>query len=182
MPTAVELLTFEELERLPEEPGKTELLDGVLIQMPPAKLRHNKLAEQLYLFLRKLVVDLKEAGPDLSLGEVHIGMGYKIGKKPDSWLIPDVSITHRDQPSGDYYEGAPLIAVEVISELNTANQVDRKIEKYLASGSLEVWVVYPETRRVLTHYAGRDEVEIGRDHIRSRALVEITAIPLAEIW
>jgi Uma2 family endonuclease len=109
-------------------------------------------------------------------------MGYKIGKKPDSWLIPDVSITHRDQPSGDYYEGAPLIAVEVISELNTANQVDRKIEKYLASGSLEVWVVYPETRRVLTHYAGRDEVEIGRDHIRSRALVEITAIPLAEIW
>jgi Uma2 family endonuclease len=73
-------------------------------------------------------------------------MGYKIGGKPDSWLIPDVSITHRGQPSDDYYDGAPLIAVEVMSEFKTAEKMDRMIEKYLANGSQEVWAVYPETR------------------------------------
>ena len=34
------LLTFEELEQLPDEPGKMELLDGELIRLPPAKKRH----------------------------------------------------------------------------------------------------------------------------------------------
>jgi Uma2 family endonuclease len=182
MPTAVELVTFEDLERLPEEPGKTELLDGELIQMPPAKRRHNKLTEGLFLRLRQLVEALRSGGAAIALGEVHVEMGYKIGSKPDSWLIPGVSVTQNCQPGEDYYEGAPLIAIEVISESNTAAKIDRKIEKCLANGGQEVWVVYGETRRVLTHVAGRDEVEIGRIHIRSRALGEVSRIPLSEIW
>jgi len=109
-------------------------------------------------------------------------MGYKIGRSPDSWLIPDVSVTHPGQPGDDYYEGAPLIAIEIMSESNTPGKIDRKIEKYLANGGQEVWVFYSETRRVLTHFAGRDEVEVGRAHIRSRVLPEVSGIPLAEIW
>jgi Uma2 family endonuclease len=178
----VELMTFEELERLPEEPGKTELLDGELIQLPPAKRLDHRLAEELFLRLHQLLESLNAGSADLALGEVQIGVGYKIGRRPDSWLIPDVSVTHPDQPGDDYYEGAPPIAIEVISESNTAAKIDRKIEKYLANGSQEVWVVYGETRRVLTHFAGRDEVEIGRAHIRSRALAEVSGIPLSEIW
>ena len=182
MPVAVELMTFERLERLPEEPGKTELLDGELIQMPPAKLPHNRLAKRLFLRIFQLVESLRADEAAFGFGEVEIEMGYKIGSKPDSWLIPDVSIAHRGQSGDDYYEGAPLIAIEVISESNTARQVDRKIEKYLANGSQEVWVFYPETRRVLTHFANRDEVEIGRDHIRSLAFSQVREIPLSEIW
>ena len=79
-------------------------------------------------------------------------------------------------------ESAPLIAIEVISDSNTAAKIDRKIEKYLTNGGQEVWVVYGETRHVLTHFAERDEVEIGRAHIRSRALAEVSGIPLSEIW
>jgi Uma2 family endonuclease len=182
MPTAVELVTFEDLERMPEEPGKTELLDGELIQMPPAKLRHNKLSKRLFLRLFQLVESLRANGGSLALCEVEFEMGYKIGSNPDSWLVPDVSVTHSGQASDDYYEGAPLIAIEVISESNTAAKIDRKIEKYLANGGQEVWVVYGETRRVLTYFAGGDVVEIGRTHIRSRALAEVSGIPLSEIW
>lgn len=182
MPTAVDLVTFEDLERLPEEPGKIELLDGELIQMPPAMLPHNIIAENLFFRLRQLVDALRSRSAARELGKVHHEMGYKIGGKPDSWLIPDVSVTHPDQTGDDYYEGAPLIAIEVISESNTAAKIDRKIEKYLANGGQEVWVVYGETRRVLTHFAGRDEVEIGRAHIRSRVLAEVSGIPLSEIW
>jgi Uma2 family endonuclease len=182
MPTAVELVTFEDLERLPEEPGKTELLDGELIQMPPAKRRHSRLSKRLLLRLFPLVESLGADGAARGLGEVEIEMGYKIGRKPDSWLIPDVSVTHRDQLGDAYYEGAPLIAIEVMSESNTPGKIDRKIEKYLANGGREVWVFYEETRRVLTHFAGRDEVEIGRAHIRSRVLPEVSEIPLSEIW
>jgi Uma2 family endonuclease len=182
MPTAVEVVTFEDLERMPEESGKTELLDGELIQMPPAKLRHNIFSENLFYRLRKLVEALKSGGAALGLGKVHHEMGYKIGSKPDSWLVPDVSVTHSGQAGDDHYEGSPLIAVEVISEPNTAAKIDRKIEEYLANGCQEVWVVYGETRRVLTYFAGGDVVEIGRTHIRSRVLAEVSGIPLSEIW
>jgi Uma2 family endonuclease len=183
MPTAVALVTFEDLERLPDAPGKTELLDGELTQMPPAILPHNRLAKQLFLRLYPLVESLRARGAALELGEVEFEMGYKIGGKPDSWLVPDLSIAHRDQGANDkYYEGAPLIAIEIISESNTARHVDRKIKKYLANGSREVWVLYPKTRRVLTHFAGSDVVEIGRSHVRSRVLPEVSAIPLSEIW
>jgi Uma2 family endonuclease len=183
MPTAVELVTFEALERLPEEPGKTELLDGELIQMPPAILPHSIFSENLYYRLRQMVEALRSDNTSRGLGKVHIEMGYKIGMSPDSWLIPDVSVTHRDQSASEkYYEGAPPIAIEVMSESNTPGKIDRKIEKYLANGGQEVWVVYRETRRVLTHFAGRDEVEIGRAHIRSRILAEVSGIPLSEIW
>jgi Uma2 family endonuclease len=136
----------------------------------------------LFLRLHQLVESLNAGSADLALGEVLFGMGYKIGRKPDSWLIPDVGVTHRDQPGEEYCEGAPLIAIEVISEFKMAAKMDRKIEKYLANGAQEVWVVYGETRRVLTHFAGSDVVEIGRAHTRSRALAGVSGIPLSEIW
>jgi Uma2 family endonuclease len=182
MPTAVALVTFEDLERLPDEPGKTELLDGELIQMPPAMRRHSELGGQLFLRLSLLVAALKSGGAGATIGKVEVEMGYRIGRRPDSWLVPDVSVTHPDQPGDAYCEGAPLIAIEIISESNAARHVDRKIKKYLANGSQEVWALYPKTRRALTHFAGRDEVEVGRAHIRSRVLPEASGNPLSEIW
>ena len=46
------LLTFEEFERLPDEPGKLELLEGELIRMPPAKRKHMYTTQRLFLFAR----------------------------------------------------------------------------------------------------------------------------------
>ena len=37
MGTTTSLMTFEDFERLPEEPGKRELLKGELIELQPAK-------------------------------------------------------------------------------------------------------------------------------------------------
>ena len=37
MGVSTSLLTFEEFEQLPDDPGKLELLDGELIRLPPAK-------------------------------------------------------------------------------------------------------------------------------------------------
>jgi Uma2 family endonuclease len=53
------LLTFEEFEQLPSEPGKTELLDGELIQLPLAKNQHVKTSHRLRDRLKTL---LEKAG------------------------------------------------------------------------------------------------------------------------
>lgn len=173
MGATTSLLTFEQFERLPgtDEPGKCELLEGELIQLPPPKKKHMKRAYRLADALRPWVN--RAAG----LGEVNIEMGYKIGRS--TWLVPDVSIEHPGQPGEDYFEGAPLLAVEVISEANRASDVDRKVKKYLGNGSQEVWVVYPETRCV---WVFRTEGAQEFQGVLGSRLVEGLEIDLEAIW
>jgi Uma2 family endonuclease len=90
----------------------------------------------------------------LGLGDVRIETGFKLS--PDTWVQPDVSFLrsaqlHGARPDG-YFEGAPALAIEVASESNTAAQLDLKMELYFVHGAEEVWVVFPQTRRVRAHF------------------------------
>ena len=154
------LLTFEQFEQLPDEPGKCELLGGELIQMPPAIRKHNRRSEGLFLWLRDVIMKMHARGLATGLGNTHHEMGYRLG--PLTWLQPDVSITHAGQIEGVYYEGAPALAVEIVSESNTPRKIARKVEALLANGALEVWVIYPDRREVLIHRRGGVETHSGR--------------------
>ena len=164
------LITFEEFERLPDEPGKCELLEGEVVRMPPAKRKHMKTTERLYLLLREAVRDLRRRRPELGLGEVHMEMGYRMGSAPQSWLQPDVSITHADQSGDDYYEGAPLVAIEVASDAQSAAHLEAKAQMYLSHGGREVWLVYPKTGHVWICRTGKPAVEQQEIAIRSDVL------------
>jgi len=146
------VLSFAEFEQLPTEPGKLELLDGELIRMPAAKLIHLEIVHQLWALLR---VAMDAAGPSTQLGTLYMEAGYKISTQ--AWLQPDISIAHANQPRAEYLEQAPALAVEVISEANTAEAMDRKVKTYLAHGCIEVWVVYPKTRCVWVFQEGHAE-------------------------
>lgn len=138
-------MQFAEFERLPDNPGKRELLRGELIELPPAKQKHNQIAERMYLRLREI---LSEAS-SRSLGEVHHEMGYLF--EDGSWLQPDVSITHVGQTVEDYYLGSPALAVEIVSESNTADEIAGKVETYLTNGASEVWILYPNQGQLWLH-------------------------------
>ena len=172
-------LTFEEFERLPDQVGKLELLRGELIDMPPAKRKHNETAHRILFFLCRLLEDLHARGEAGQLGSVWHEMGYRMGAR--SWLQPDVSITHPNQESGDYYVGAPAVAIEVISEGNTADAVEGKVAEYLAHGAIEVWVVYPK-RGHLWVYTPNGAAAMHKTPFRSAiladALVDVAAFLL----
>jgi Uma2 family endonuclease len=144
-----QLLTFEEFERLPEILGKQELLNGEVVESPLAKKKHVQQAHSFFLAMLGTV--------EASIGKPHIRMGYRVRRDPDSWLVPDVSITHPDQAGEDYPEGAPLLAVEIISPSNSDEQIERKRKLYLENGGVEVWVVYPKTKSVWVFRAGHAE-------------------------
>jgi Uma2 family endonuclease len=163
------LVTFEEFERMPETdvPFKEELLDGELIQMPLAFLRHTRMAHRLHHLLSPM---LHASNRPANLGEVYMVMGYKIVS--NTWLVPDVSILHARQDRGDYLEGAPALAVEIVGESNTAAWVERKVKKYLSSGGVEVWVVHPDTRSVRVFREGSSEEFRGK--LRSEIIPGLT--------
>ena len=141
------LLTFEQFEQLHDDGLKHELLGGEHIVLPPAKFDHNSLQHRILFLLHPYVVKHQ-------MGEVRLEAGFKLSS--DTWLQPDVSFIRTAQVQsprpGGYIEGAPAIPIEVASESNTAAQLDRKMEQYFAHGSEEVWVVYPETRKIRIHF------------------------------
>ena len=174
---ATTLLTFEDFERLPDSPGKRELLDGELIEIPPAKARHSKIRHRIYGKLDPLV---REQG----LGDVYTVAGFKLGER--HWVQPDVSrlvSTGQDQASDPegYFDGAPRLAIEVISAAHTAESVDRKIATYFEYGCEDVWVFYPKTRRTWV-YRGNNPAAIEHKELLTSELFPGWKLNLAEVF
>ena len=147
------LLTFEQFEQYQDDGMRHELLKGEHIVMPPPKLRHTLIQEKLGELLRPYVLQHQ-------VGKVFIEAGFRLSH--NTWLQPDLSFVRSDHlqqsdPNG-YFQGAPALAVEVISNANTADDMELKTQEYFAHGAEEVWTIYPRTGRIRIHHPdGRSE-------------------------
>jgi Uma2 family endonuclease len=137
--SATTLLTFRDFEQLPSVlDGKQELLNGELITMPPPNMDHTQTAHAFLFYLVKILGS-----------RVWVEAGYKMG---ENWLQPDVSVTWPDQQlEHRYLIGAPMIAIEIISEHKSRDQIDDRIEAFFAHGCREVWVI-SRRKRAMTVY------------------------------
>jgi Uma2 family endonuclease len=179
MGTVKTQLTFEEFEQLPDQPGKQELVRGELFELPPADLKHNRISNRIGDHLKHGVRQAHARREALDLGEAFHEMGYLL--RGETWLQPDVSVTHAGQPEGKYFEGAPAIAVEVISPSNTAKRVEAKTGLYFECGALEVWCFFPKVRRVTIRVPGGMRV-IATDGFITTTLLPGLAIPVREMF
>jgi Uma2 family endonuclease len=138
------LFTFEEFERMEEKPGRQELIHGELIELPPPEIKHQRISRRIFKPLDAAVEQAQARNEAIHLGETCYETGYKF---PDNTcLTPDVSVTHASQAEGKYLEGAPAIAIEILSPGNTPKQMDAKMKIYLEFGALEVWRVNQKER------------------------------------
>lgn len=144
-------LTFEEFEKLPEQEGtRYELDEGELLMEPSPTFLHNRIRDRIARRLTEFV----EAH---AFGEITVEMDFRLG--PDTVRNPDVAFVTIDHlrkidVNHSPVEGAPALAVEVISPSNLAQDMLKKVGQYLAAGCSVVWVVYPALRLVDVHKAG----------------------------
>ena len=173
------LLTFEEFEHLPEhdQPGKQELLEGELIEMPPADLEHGEIGQAIFLLLIEALEDAHARGTAPELGRVYHEMGYRLADR--SYVQPDVSVTHANQARGTYLENSPAIAIEVISRGNTARAMEKKVDLYFSHGAREVWRVYRDPLHILVHTG--DSSRTFRDGAVTTTLLPGFELPLARL-
>ncbi len=141
------LLTIAEFEKLPEKEGvRYELDEGELVEMTFPTPRHNLIVGRLYAVLDGFVRARK-------LGTVFPSdTGYVLSRQPATLRGPDVSFVGTERSTAIDLDrnigGAPDLAVEVVSESDTARDLQKKVRQYLATGSRTVWVVYPATREI----------------------------------
>ena len=168
MTSTTALMTFAEFEQMPEAPGKQELIDGELIEMPPAKVIHMEVSERVYNRLRSGAAGIR----------AHHEWGYRIG---GGWLQPDVSVARRGQEiSNGFAMGSPELAVEVLSPSNRKPRIDRKITLYFAEGAEEVWVMDTARRMVTVYRASQDGLH--RTVVTDRLESKFGSISLAELF
>ena len=141
-------LTFEEYERLPEKDAtRYELDEGTLLMEPSPALRHN-------LIRQRIAAQLTQFVRSHQLGVVVEEMDFRLGT--DTVRNPDVAFITAEHlrsidPDRSPAEGAPALAVEVISPTNLAQDIAKKVRQYLEAGSEAVWLVYPALRLIEVH-------------------------------
>ncbi len=145
MSTATRLMTAEELIRLPRGRRRYELVKGELLTMSPAGEEHGAV-------IMNLAVPLGQHVKANKLGRVYgAETGFKLESDPDTVLAPDIAFIKAERLGAltkSYREGAPDLAVEVISPGESKNKIEKKTQRWLQGGAFAVWLVNPQTRTV----------------------------------
>jgi Uma2 family endonuclease len=132
-PTDGQLFTVDDLDRMPDDGRRYELVDGVLIVSPAPRLPHQEVLGELY-------VQLRQACPR-GLAAV-LGPGVRMSD--DTELIPDLVVIYREQLTARRITQPPLLAVEIQSPSTALFDLNTKKAVYERFSIESYWVVVPD--------------------------------------
>jgi Uma2 family endonuclease len=180
---ATTLLTSDQFLALPEEFDQhgnllhRELINGEVVSMPHAAQRHDIIRGNI---LSALNVYL------------HSNRGLAFRALPDTefviaandTFIPDcclIAINRLSPGKHKYIQGAPDLAIEVVSPSESAAYLRIKTDAYLANGSQSVWIVFPGVRSVML-YTGDSLREVKGDQCIEDPLLPGLSSPVAAFF
>lgn len=127
-------LTVHDLEGMPDDGRRYELIDGVLIVSPAPGRRHQKIALRLYGVLEAACLpEFDVLGAPFA---VHHGDALEL--QPDVLVGRFEDFTEKDLPE------PPVLAVEVLSPSTALNDMNTKKAAYERLGVPSYWVIDPE--------------------------------------
>ena len=146
--------TDAEMEALPKDGYKYELLDGSLI-LSPVHANHGTICVRMSSLLFSFVERNR-------LGEVFdSSTGFRLSEK--LLLSPDISFVSRARlrkiliAPDKFLYGAPDLAVEVLSPSDRLREVHRKLDRYFEHGTRIVWWV--DWKKEQVHIYTPDSIE-----------------------
>jgi Uma2 family endonuclease len=160
MSTTTSQTTADELLRIPSDGYRYELVDGELHKMTPAGFEHGIVIGEVHGHLWSFVNQNR-------LGVLTgAETGYLVSRNPDTVLAPDVAFVRKDRVDAvglpkAYFPEAPALVVAVVSPYDTAEEVERKMRRWLAAGVELGWVIYPLGRSV-TVYRSLADIHVLR--------------------
>ena len=160
------LVQVEEYLRTSYPDGDREYLDGRVVERNLGTTDHAHWQTRMVVFLLNTYAALWSA------------VEVRVQVKATSFRVPDVCCIWGSKPDSSIIHEPPFLVIEVLSPDDRAEDVQEKIDDYLAFGIQYVWVVNPRTRRgyVYTPEGMRE----AKDGILRTGSPEI-ALPLNEI-
>jgi Uma2 family endonuclease len=180
MATATNLMTWAAFEGLPSGDGlHREIIEGELQTLPPPKSLHSLVARAIFKILLGLEAQAK--------GRALVEAGYKLSNDPPTWVQPDASFLSNARVQStaqkEYFEGAPELAVEIVSPSESARDLNKKVRLLLQAGCLAVWVIYAEEQLVVIHRPdGTSATVKPGDTLTAAYLADGWSVPVAELF
>jgi Uma2 family endonuclease len=143
------LWTSADLELLPENGNRYEIINGELYVTRAPHNKHQKTCGRFFTVLDIWSVATK-------LGEAEIGAGVVFGDNDD--VIPDVVWLSNERHAAliddsGHFRGAPDLVIEVLSAGTENEKRDRevKLKLYSSRGVLEYWIADWRNKQVLVY-------------------------------
>jgi Uma2 family endonuclease len=137
-----------------------ELVQGEIIQMAPPGFEHGDVAAEIAYRIKSFIRGRR-------LGKVVSEAGFILARNPDTVRAPDVAFISQPRiPAGrrpQFYDGAPDLAVEVVSPSDLRSEVAAKVDQWLAAGTVSVWIVDPPNRSIEVYRAGNKVIRYRGD-------------------
>ena len=129
-----------------DDDNRYELIDGVVYMMSPAPSQEHQriiveIAAQLWVFLKGKPCKVFAAPFDVCLNAA--------GDKDKTVVQPDIVVVcDKSKLDGKRCNGAPDMAVEILSPSTSKKDKVLKFDKYREAGVREYWIVDPEDKTI----------------------------------
>ena len=126
-------LTRDDLDAMPDDGHRYELIDGSLVVTPAPLLDHQRVVGALYYLMRGgCPADL-----EVLLAPFDVALGHDTVMQPDLLVAPRADLTPRDLPA------APVLVIEVLSPSTRHIDLTLKRSRFEAAGCTSYWVTDP---------------------------------------
>ena len=178
---ATRFWTDEELLALPKDGYKREIVNGEMLAMSPANFQHGNVISRIYSPLGMAVYEG-------DLGELADGQtGFRL--RSGDLYCPDIAFVTKERAAehrrknGTFFEGAPDLAVEVLSPSDMIGVIEEKLVQFFAEGMRLAWVVHPRTKTVhVYHSAAHVSVVAADGFLDGEEVVPGFRLAVAEIF
>ncbi len=137
-------ITFEEFLAWCDEDTRAEWVDGEVVILTPAALKHQRIYKFL-LFLLEVFVSKHSLGEVLSAPFlVRLPEMLRRGREPDILYVSNEKLPFLKET---YMDGSPDLIVEITSPESLARDRGEKYVEYEAAGVKEYWLIDPDRQQ-----------------------------------
>lgn len=131
--------TYADLERLPDDGHRYEIIDGILLVNASPIPDHQEVQFRLWRLL-----------DDAAPGELRVlGAPLDIVLADDTVVEPDVLVARRADFTDKNLPAVPLLVVEVLSPSTQVIDRNMKLERYQRAGTPSYWMIDPRSLRLV---------------------------------
>lgn len=147
--------TIADLENMPNDGRRYELIDGEIIVSAAPTWEHQQTVGNLHLLLRHWI-DARRLG-QVALAPIDIVLSETIVVQPD---LVFVSTSRLANLRDGRYHGTPDLAVEVVSPTSQGYDAVTKMFRYAQARIPEYWLVDPVARTFLVLSLGEGNIYV----------------------
>jgi Uma2 family endonuclease len=181
-PAEGKVWTDAEFMALNRDGHRYEIVNGELIDMGNSGAKHGYVCSVLMILLGGYV-HIQKLG---AMFDSSTAFKMKSGNKrsPDVSFMAKERLQGLDELPDGFLEGAPDLAVEILSPSNTVEEIHNKLVEYFDNGSRLVWVINPKEKYVLVYRSSEEPDRLLKsiDSLDGEEIVPGFSLAIAELF